>query len=591
MLNENQLLTALGQDSRAIYNNQKIVREGLVKKWKKSKLLEKLDYERQMNMAQLLENEAAALYGMLNESSLNSAVAGFAKIAFPLVRRVFANLIADKIVAIQPMSLPAGLLFYLDFKYETSTAKPPYTADGSVYGNLQYNGNTPLEGLGAQLATGGFYGLNASYGYRKFASGSTLTASTYYDHSVVSTAAATSTWVNTFVGEDGKTYTAQRYEFNFGTNITTVDLANLRQFVVVQGSTIANDNGTAYNGFNGVLSASNAYPILVGETALSGAAFDLATQTLSSGKIVVWSTSGSLVGTTDTVTAGQMLFIAQTSLDNRAEFEAVGNIPEINLEIKKVQVVAETRKLKTKWTPELAQDINAYQGIDAELELTKILSEQLITDIDREIISDLITGAHFKDVWSRKIGKYVTLNSAGQVVTNTTNTDILGFGNGSNGAGPVFRGTQKEWYQTLVEKINKMSYKIFQVVLRGRANFIVTSATVAGMLESTEDYRMEIEANKVVGQIGVVKAGTLQNRYNIYVDPYLPDAIMLIGFKGDGFLNAGFVYAPYIPLVSVPTLFDPESFAPRKGILSRYGKQMVRNDYYGVIYALDLDLF
>jgi hypothetical protein len=591
MMNETQLLTTLGEDTRAIYNNQKIIRENLIKKWKKTRLLEKLDHDRQSNMAQLLENEAAALYGLLQESSLNSAVAGFAKIAFPLVRRVFANLIADKIVAIQPMSLPVGLLFYLDFQYDANTSKPPYSAGGSLYGNLSFGGNSALEGLGAQLATGGFYGLNASYGYRKFASGSTLTASTFYDNGIVATSSNTATWVSSFVGEDGKTYTAQRYEFNFGANITSVDLANLRQFVVVQASTIATDNGTPYNGFSGVLSASNAYPIIVGETALSGAAVNPSTQTLTSGKIVVWSTSGSLVGTTDTVTAGQMLFIAATSLDNRAEFEAVGNIPEIDLSIKKVQVGTQTRKLKTKWTPELAQDINAYQGIDAELELTKILSEQIITDIDRELISDLITGAHFRDVWSRKIGKYVTLNASNQVVTNTTNSDILGFGNGSNGAGPVFRGTQKEWYQTLIEKINKMSYKIFQVVLRGKANFIVTSATVAGMLESTEDYRMEIEANKTVGQVGVIKAGTLQNRYNIYVDPYLPDAIILVGFKGEGFLNAGFVYAPYIPLVAVPTLFDPESFTPRKGVLSRYGKQMVRPDYYGVIYALDLDLF
>jgi len=591
MINETQLLATLGEDTRAIFNNQKIVRENLVKKWKKTRLLEKLDYDRQLNMSQLLENEAAALYGMLQESSLNSAVAGFAKIAFPLVRRVFANLIADKIVAVQPMSLPVGLLFYLDFQYDANTAKPPYTAGGSLYGNLSFGGNTALEGLGSQLATGGFYGLNASYGYRKFASGPTLSASTYYDNGVAANSPVTATWVNSYVGEDGKTYTAQRYEFNFGPNITSVDLANLRQFVVVPSSTIAIDNGTPYNGFNGVLSAANAYPIMVGETALSGAAINPVTQTLTSGKIVVWSTSGSLIGTSDTLTAGQMLFIAATSLDNRAEFEAVGNIPEIDLSIKKVQVGTQTRKLKTKWTPELAQDINAYQGIDAELELTKILSEQIITDIDRELISDIITGAHFRDVWSRKIGKYVTLNASNQVVTNTTNSDILGFGNGSNGAGPVFRGNQKEWYQTLIEKINKMSYKIFQVVLRGKANFIVTSATVAGMLETTEDYRIEIESNSTTGKVGVVRAGTLQNRYSVYVDPYLPDAIILVGYKGEGFLDAGFVYAPYVPLVAVPTLFDPENFTPRKGILSRYGKQMVRPDYYGVIYALDLDLF
>jgi len=582
------LLKTLTEDSQAYMMNQKVIRQRLVQKWKKTKLLEKLDVNRQQNMAVMLENEAQALNGMLNEATFNSAVAGFSKIAFPLVRRVFANLIADKIVAIQPMSLPSGLLFYLDFKYESSTAKPPYAADGSVYGTLSYAGNTKLEGLGAQLADGGFYGLNASYGYRKFRSGTSISANTW---SGATTAAGTADWVSSFVDEDGTTKTAQRYEFSFGTNITAVDLSNLRQFVVVPTSTISNDTGATHLGFQGVATASTAFPILRGETSLSGAQIDLSLKTLTSSKLAVWSVSGALVGTSDTLTGAEMLFIASTNVDTRSEFEAVAQIPEINLEIKKVSVNAQERKLKTKWTPEMAQDINAYYGLDAELELTKILSEQIITDIDREILSDLITAAHFRDVWSRKIGKYVTLNAANQVTTNTTNSDILGFGAGSNGAGPVFRGTQKEWYQTLIEKINKMSYNIFKAVLRGRANFIVTSTTVAGMLESTEDYRMDIDVNKVTGDIGVMKTGTMQGRYAVYVDPYLPDGIILVGYKGSGFLEAGYVYAPYVPLVATPTLFDPSDFTPRKGLLCRYGKQCVRPDFYGVIYILDLDLF
>lgn len=589
MLNEAQLLKTLTEDSRAYVQNQKVIRERLVGKWAKTGLLSKLDASRQQNMAVMLENEAQALGALLQESTMNSSVAGFSKIAFPLVRRVFANLIADKIVSIQPMSLPSGLLFYLDFKYEGSTTKPPYTADGSLYGSLSFGGNRKLEGLGAQLASGGWYGLNSSYGYRIFRSGS-IVATTM---PLASTASASATWVGTFIGEDGLSYTAQRYEFNFGTAITSLDLSNLRQYTVVPTANIANDQGALHKGLSGVVSASNAFTILRGETALSGAAVDLSTQTLTSGKIVVYVSGVDVTDTASLTSASgaELLFIANTDLDNRAEFEAVAQIPEINLEIKKIEVVAQTRKLKTKWTPEMAQDINAYHGLDAELELTKILSEQIIIDIDREIVGDLLTGAHFKDVWSRKIGKYVTLNSSGAVVTNTTNTDILGFGSGANGAGPVFRGTQKEWYQTLIEKINKMSYKIFQVVLRGRANFIVTSATIAGMLESTEDYRMDIGADRVTGDIGVIRTGTLQNRYAVYVDPYLPDGLMLVGYKGTNFLESGYVYAPYIPLVAVPTLFDPEDFTPRKGVMTRYSKQMVRPEFYGVIFVLDLDLF
>lgn len=588
MVNEAQLLKTLTEDSQRFVQNQKVIRDRLVGKWKKTGLLEKMDYTRQQNMAVMMENEAQALNYLLQESTMNSSVAGFSKIAFPLVRRVFANLIADKIVSIQPMSLPSGLLFYLDFKYEGSTTKPPYTAGSSLYGNLSFGGNTKLEGLGAQLANGGFYGLNSSFGYRIFRTGPSLSASTY---SGATTAAATSTWVASFVDEDGTTKTAQRYEFNLATNVTKLDLSNLRQYSVVASANIHNDQSSIYKGLSGVASANSAFPILRGETALSGAAVDVTTQSLTSAKIVVYSVSGALVGTSDTLTGSELLVIARTDVDNRVEFEAVAQIPEINLEIKKIEVISQTRKLKTKWSPEMAQDINAYHGLDAELELTKILSEQIIIDIDREIVGDLLTGAHFKDVWSRKIGKYVTINSAGTVVANTTNSDILGFGAGSNGAGPVFRGTQKEWYQTLIEKINKMSYKIFQVVLRGRANFIVTSATVAGMLESTEDYRLDIGADRVTGDIGVIRTGTLQNRYAVYVDPYLPDGLLLVGYKGTNFLESGYVYAPYIPLVAVPTLFDPEDFTPRKGVMTRYAKQMVRPEFYGVIFVLDLDLF
>lgn len=586
-MNEQALLKQLTEDSASFIQNQKTVREKLVKKWTPSGLLKKLDENRQQNMAVMLENEAQALHYLMQESTMNSSVAGFSKIAFPLVRRVFANLIADKIVSIQPLSLPSGLLFYLDFKYEGSTTKPPYSADGSLYGNLEFGGNAKLEGLGAQLANGGFYGINTTYAQRIFRSGSSLSASTY---SGTPTAAATASWVASFIDEDGQTKTAQRYEFNFGTEITKLDLSNLRQFVVAPTANVYTDASSTFKGYSGVASADASFPILRGETSLSGQAVDLSTLTLTSSKLVVWSLSGDLVGGSS-ATGAELLFTAATDLDNRAEFEAVAQIPELNLEIKKREVNTQTRKLKTKWTPEMAQDINAYHGLDAELELTKILSEQIIIDIDREIINDLLTGARFKDVWSRKIGKYVTINSNNQVVANTTNSDILGFGAGTSGAGPVFRGTQKEWYQTLIEKVNKMSYNIFRVVLRGRANFIVTSATIAGMLESTEDYRMDINADKVTGNIGAVKTGTLQNRYSVYVDPYLPDGLMLVGYKGTNFLESGYVYAPYIPLVAVPTLFDPEDFTPRKGVISRYGKQMVRPEFYGVILVLDLDLF
>lgn len=581
-MNSTQMLKELTADSSAYLQNQKMIRERLASKWKKTGLLNKLDAQKQQNMAVMLENEAQALNLMLQESTMNSAVAGFSKIAFPLVRKVFANLIADKIVSIQPMSLPSGLLFYLDFKYDEKTTKSPYTPGGSLYGDKVFYGNTILEGIGAQLPNGGFYGLNNTYGYRIFRSGASLTAST--------SSSTGSDWVNTFVDESGVSVVGQKYVVSLGANILKLDLSALRQFQLCPSASITSDTSSTFKGMVGVAAATGAVALLKGETSISNAVVSPTTGLLTSADLVFWAKTGSTIGGTNP--AGfELLFVAATDLENRAEFEAVAQIPELNLEIKKVSVNTQTRKLKTKWTQEMAQDINAYHGIDAELELTKILSEQIIIDIDREVINDLLSGAFFKDVWSRKIGKYVTLDANGSIVANTVATDILGFGNGANGAGPVFRGTQKEWYQTLIEKINKMSYNIFQVVLRGKANFIVTSCQVAAMLESTEDYRMEIDANHIIGDIGVVKTGTLQTRYAVYVDPYLPAGVMLVGYKGTNFLESGFVYAPYIPLVAVPTLFDPEDFTPRKGVMSRYGKQMVRSEFYGVIYVMDLNLF
>lgn len=585
----NDFVNKMTADSDEFFVDQKKRAEKIIAKWEKTSLLKNLNETSKRNMALILENEAMALKSeMLNESTVNANIAGFAKIAFPLVRRVFANLIADKIVSIQPMAMPSGLIFYQNFKYSASTAKPPYTANGSVYGDLDFQGNVKLEGIGAQTANGGFYGLNSNYGYRIFRSGTSVSATTY---SGATTAAATSQWVSSILTENGKTVTAQKYLFDFGANINAVDLSNLRQFTVVPSSVIKNDTGASFRGFVGVATANSAFPILKSETDLDTPLLDYSVKpaALTGGRIVVWSVSGALVGTSNALTGAELLFNGSTDLTNRGEFEAVAEIPELEMETIKIQIDAKERKIKTKWTPEAAQDLNAFLGLDMELELTKMLSEQMIIDIDREIINDLIKGAHFRDVWSRKIGTYLNVVN-GQVVATTTTTDILGYGNGANGAGPVFKGTQKDWYQTLVEKINKMSNNIYKVVLRGKANFIVTSTTVAAMLESMDVYKMDISAN-TVGSIGSVKIGTLESKYAVYVDPYLPDGIILVGFKGNSELHAGYVYAPYIPAIVSPTVYDPENFTPRKYILQRSGMQIVRPDYYGVIYVKDLDLF
>ena len=235
-----------------------------------------------------------------------------------------------------------------------------------------------------------------------------------------------------------------------------------------------------------------------------------------------------------------------------------------------IAVTAQTRKLKAKWSPELGQDLNAYHNLDAEVELTSILSEQIALEIDREIISDLINGA--------TAGTFYWSRSPGLFVNRTTGAEI-----GATSAAPDFTGTVSEWYETLIETINDVSAQIHRKTLRGGANFIVTSPEVANILEFTAGFRASVTADADRGTIGAVKVGALSKKFDVYVDPYFPRNVVLVGRKGGSFLESGYVYAPYVPLQVTPTIFGTEDFIPRKGVMTRYAKKMVRPDMYGLV--------
>ena len=252
-------------------------------------------------------------------------------------------------------------------------------------------------------------------------------------------------------------------------------------------------------------------------------------------------------------------------------------IPEIDIKVDSIAVTAITKKLKAKWTPELGQDLNAYHNLDAEVELTSILSEQIALEIDREILNDLVQGATAGTLhWSRRPGRFLNRESGAAIAV------------GANIAGPDFTGTVSEWYETLVETINDVSARIHRKTLRGGANFVVVSPEVANVLEFTAGFRASVTADSDTGTVGAVKVGSLSKKWDIYVDPYFLRNVVLVGRKGGSFLESGYVYAPYVPLQVTPTIFGTEDFVPRKGVMTRYAKKMVRPDMYGLVICQDL---
>jgi len=254
--------------------------------------------------------------------------------------------------------------------------------------------------------------------------------------------------------------------------------------------------------------------------------------------------------------------------------EANTNIPEIDIKVDSVAVTALTKKLKAKWSPELAQDLNAYHNLDAEVELTSILSEQVALEIDQEILEDLVKGATAGTLyWSRSPGKFLN-RETGAILSGTDYPD--------------FTGTVSEWYETLLETVNEVSARIHRKTLRGGANFLVCSPEVANILEFTSGFRAAAAVDDAAGSWGVKQVGSISRKMDIHVDPYFPRNLLLVGRKGSSFLESGYVYAPYVPLQVTPTIFGPEDFVPRKGVMTRYAKKMVRPDMYGLVVCADL---
>jgi len=540
----------------------------LLSKWEKTGLLEGLNNERTKHgMASLLENQAKEL--LREASSMAGAdVEGFASVAFPIVRRVFGGLIANDLVSVQPMSLPSGLIFFLDFTYDR--ARLDYTLGSSVYGGgvvgQQITGGVSLSGNEAEQS---FYALNNGY--------SSPTASANFTMTIVASGTAGSGVPGDWTGTDGADGDRLvRFDPDLSGTfcaVGTLPLTTLTagQFNIKDYVTVTLETGDVVD-VNQVRrltrddpnTAGNILFVASGLASANAAATDLLAQDTASFVIddnFINSTTGA---------PGAIVGAAVWGL------EGSPNIPEIDIKVDSVAVTAKTKKLKAKWTPELAQDLNAYHNLDAEVELTSILSEHIALEIDQEILEDLVKGATADTLfWSRSPGKFVNRQTGAPIVTTTS-------------VFPDFTGNVSEWYETLIETINDVSAQIHRKTLRGGANFIVCSPEVANLLEFTSGFRGSVTHDDDRGQVGAVKVGSLSKKFDVYVDPYFPRNVVLAGRKGSSFLESGYVYAPYVPLQMTPTIFGTEDFVPRKGVMTRYAKKMVRPDMYGLVVIEDL---
>jgi len=579
----------------------------LLSKWEKTGLLEGLTDERHRDgMARLLENQAKEL---LRESTSMAAgdVDGFAAVAFPIVRRVFAGLIANDLVSVQPMSLPSGLIFFLDFTFSSDLGTG--TTDGKL-GNLAGKSIYGTDRVGAEI-TGGVDVLSANKGDlsgpRMSARGYAYASPSGSDTTVAALwltgAAIFSSMTNT--DKARLQYDPDLLSLDDGTGVATHAYA----MVAVSASALDQldeENLSAVTGtLAGVMTLEAGKGVTAGAQLVRrltrpmdatiaadfGVDESVASdqilltyigKTGSTDEVRISGTGGPAATYAITAAAGYSLTFPQTD-DFQAGaglgsvrgtvawgLEGQADIPEIDIKVDSIAVTAQTKKLKAKWTPELGQDLNAYHNLDAEVELTSILSEQIALEIDREIVADLVNGATAATYyWSR---------SPGLFVDRTTGVEI-----GASAAAPDFTGTVSEWYETLVETINDVSAQIHRKTLRGGANFIVCGPEVANILEFTAGFRASVTHDDEKGSVGAVKVGSLSKKWDIIVDPYFLRNVVLVGRRGSSFLESGYVYAPYVPLQTTPTIFGPEDFVPRKGVMTRYAKKMVRPDMYGLV--------
>ena len=534
------------------YNPRQLLDQtrGLVKKWEPTGLLEGMEKEHEVNgMAVLLENQARQLIDEASRTGTSANSEEWSGVALPLVRRIFGELAAQEFVSVQPMNLPSGLIFYLDFKYGTAQTDN-HTNNADVFGNTSGSGD----------ASGGLYGAG-KFGYSiNDQTSDALTIGAAVADNAFTTASVS--WANV------------DWEPDLSSSVATGHMA---------------DNGLVKITVDGTNDLANHDPEGIRAFAISGSGIDAFYPAYTTRDDSSTDISFICLKSQAAVPTGIVVKYHKEAANNytRGDFEATStqidanpetdiDIPELDIALKSIPIIAKTRKLKAVWTPELAQDLNAYHSVDAEAELTALLSEYISMEIDLEILDMLFVNAIAKtEYWSARVGyEYDSASSL--------------FSQSSGESNAYTKGT---WFQTLGNKIQSVSNAIHQKTLRGGANFLVVSPETATIIESIPGYAADTagEATEKQFAMGVQKVGALNNRYTVYKNPYMQDNNILVGFRGSNFLETGAVYAPYVPLIMTPLVYDPKNFTPRKGVMTRYAKKMVRPEFYGKVVVADVN--
>ena len=575
----------------------KVIKEDTINKWDKLGFLEGLRGHMRENVAQLYENQASFL---INEATGEGSNGAFETVVFPIVRRVFSKLLANEIVSVQAMNLPIGKLFFFVPKiqgYSGGTGNisgdhyapigsPGNYGGGALAGqgygdstgayqknlyDLFYEGTEPgldPEGL-FDYSKGRWSAITASCSTVQFSNG-VLTNTPYSGESrkiIVAMTGFSSTGAGKLIGPNGMEMDTE--EFLSGLKLFTTDAAAATQLgtttftsllfrvvtqkygqgIVQYGDTTTATFPTLGNGgsFKNICSAQGTIYLEIDAQV---------PVCVSCGQSTPDGYSGATLAAATWSGAGITTLI-KAAYRRYEELEFEDKIGEVSFDLDSVTVSVTERKLRAQWSPELAQDVAAFHNIDAEAELTALLSEQVAAEIDREILRDLRKGAAWTLRWDY---------------------------NGWRRLSATTSYTQKDWNQTLITAINQLSAQIHKSTLRGGANWIVVSSEVSAIFDDLEYFHVS-NASPEQDQynMGIERVGTLAGRYQVYRDPYFPANTVLVGHKGTSLLDTGYIYAPYVPLQLTPTMYNPFNFTPIKGIMTRYAKKMVNNRFYGKI--------
>jgi hypothetical protein len=542
----------------------RVIKEDTIKKWDDLGFLEGLDGHQKDNIAQLYENQASYL---INEAAVADASGSFETVVFPIIRRVFSKLLANDIVSVQAMNLPIGKLFYFIPKIQERNGAGHYSPYGYPSDQTDpatgYTGNNLYDrfyesGDGNSPNTGLFDYSKGQYSAVTLSGTSVVTFSNGSVSAVAMsglTGTSQSSLIVKFTGfsKDGQGKL-------IGPNGNAMDTEEFLASAEISYSGVSRNFNVVTQKYGkgiveyGQKSSSSNYP--------SGNYQDICDE---NGEIYISVDLQSYSPTAgfSNLTVPSGFTAASVTLAYRVydtlEFE--DQIGEVSFDLQSVTVSVTERKLRATWSPELAQDVSAFHNIDAEAELTALLSEQIAAEVDREILRDLRKGAAWTAKWDYNEWKY----------------------GGASGA--TLQGyTQKDWNQTLVTKINQISAQIHKTTLRGGANWVVVSSEVSAVFDDLEYFHVSNAAPEQDSyNMGIEKIGSLAGRYQVYRDPYFPASKILIGHKGKSLLDAGYIYAPYVPLQLTPTMYNPFTMTPIKGIMTRYAKKMVNNRYFGVI--------